>query len=40
MVLGSGRPSSGVGGPPGVLLEDPRVVQGRRVTHLLSDVRR
>jgi dihydrofolate reductase len=39
-VLGSGRPYFGSGGPPEVLLEDPRVVQGRRVTHLVYDVRR
>jgi dihydrofolate reductase len=40
VVLGSGRPYFGSGGPPEVLLEDPRVVQGRRVTHLVYDVRR
>ena len=40
VVLGSGRPFFGSGGPVEVLLEDPRVVEGRRVTHLLYDVRR
>jgi dihydrofolate reductase len=40
VVLGSGRPCFGSGGPPEVLLEDPRIVQGRRVTHLVDDVRR
>ena len=40
VVLGSGRPFLGSGGPVEVLLEDPRVVEGRRVTHLLYDVRR
>ena len=40
VVLGSGRPFFGSGGPAEVLLEDPRVVEGRRVTHLLYDVRR
>lgn len=40
VVLGSGRPYFGSGGSPEVLLEDPRIVQGRRVTHLVYDVRR
>jgi dihydrofolate reductase len=41
VVLGSGRPYFGSGGPPEVLLENPsRVVQGDRVTHLVYDVRR
>jgi dihydrofolate reductase len=40
VVLGSGRPFFGSGGPAEVLLEDPRIVQGRRVTHLVYDVRR
>jgi dihydrofolate reductase len=40
-VLGSGRPFFGTGGlTEPVLLEDPRIVQGRRVTHLVYDVRR
>jgi dihydrofolate reductase len=40
VVLGSGRPFFGSGGPAEVLLKDPRIVQGRRVTHLVYDVRR
>ena len=41
VVLGSGKPFSGSGGAPEVLLEDPvTVVQGRRVLHLVYDVRR
>ncbi len=40
VVLGSGRPFFGAGGPPEILLEDPQVVQGSRVTHLVYDVRR
>jgi dihydrofolate reductase len=40
VVLGSGRPFFGSGGPAEVLLEDPRIVVGRRVTHLVYDVRR
>ncbi|MFW3171176.1 dihydrofolate reductase family protein [Geodermatophilus sp. CPCC 206100] len=40
VVLGSGRPFFGSGGAAEVLLEDPRVVEGRRVTHLVYDVRR
>ena len=40
VVLGSGRPFFGAGGPPEIAFEDPRVVQGRRVTHLVYDVRR
>jgi hypothetical protein len=40
VVLGSGRPYSGAGGPVEVLFEDPVVVQGRRVLHLVHDVRR
>jgi len=40
VVLGSGRPCFGAGGPAEVLFEDPVVVQGRRVLHLVHDVRR
>jgi dihydrofolate reductase len=41
VVLGSGKPYFGGGGAPEVLLEDPvTVVQGRRVLHLVYDVRR
>ncbi|MGY1786385.1 dihydrofolate reductase family protein [Geodermatophilus sp. SYSU D00698] len=40
VVLGSGRPYFGAGGPPEIQFEDPVVVQGRRVTHLVYDVRR
>jgi dihydrofolate reductase len=40
VVLGSGRPFFGAGGPPELQLEDPVVVQGKRVTHLVYDVRR
>ncbi len=40
VVLGSGRPFSGAGGPPEIAFEDPQVVQGKRVTHLVYDVRR
>ena len=40
VVLGSGRPFLGSGGSAEVLLEDPQVVEGRRVTHLRYDVRR
>ncbi|SEP17982.1 dihydrofolate reductase family protein [Trujillonella endophytica] len=41
VVLGSGKPYFGSGGLPEVLLEDPvLVVQGRRVLHLVYDVRR
>ena len=40
VVLGPGRAFLGSGGPAEVLLEDPWVVEGRRVTHLLPDVRR
>ena len=40
VVLGSGRPFFGAGGPPEIQFEDPVVVQGRRVTHLVYDVRR
>ena len=41
VVLGSGKPYFGHGGPPEVLLEDPvAVVQGKRVLHLVYDVRR
>ncbi len=40
VVLGSGRPFSGSGGPPEIAFEDPRVVPGKRVTHLVYDVRR
>ncbi|MGX5653164.1 dihydrofolate reductase family protein [Geodermatophilus nigrescens] len=40
VVLGSGRPYFGAGGPPEIAFEDPRVVQGSRVTFLAYDVRR
>ncbi|MGY1609536.1 MULTISPECIES: dihydrofolate reductase family protein [unclassified Geodermatophilus] len=40
VVLGSGKPYFGAGGPPEIQFEDPQVVQGRRVTHLVYDVRR
>jgi dihydrofolate reductase len=40
VVLGSGRPHSVAGGPVEVLFEDPVVVQGRRVLHLVHDARR
>ncbi|SDC87694.1 Dihydrofolate reductase [Geodermatophilus telluris] len=40
VVLGSGRPCFGTGGPPEIAFEDPVVVQGSRVTHLVYDVRR
>lgn len=41
VVLGSGKPYFGSGGAPEVLLEDPvTVVRGRRVLHLVYDVRR
>ncbi len=40
VVLGSGRPYFGAGGPPEIQFEDPVVVQGTRVTHLVYDVRR
>ncbi|PRY47415.1 dihydrofolate reductase [Geodermatophilus tzadiensis] len=40
VVLGSGRPYFGTGGPPEIAFEDPQVVQGSRVTHLVYDVRR
>src|SRR3954466_10112760 len=40
-VLGTGRPFFGTGGLAApVLLSDPRIVQGRRVTHLVYDVLR
>lgn len=40
-VLGSGRPFFGTGSlTEAIELEDPRVVQGDRVTHLVFDVRR
>lgn len=40
-VLGSGRPFFGTGGlAEPVLFEDPLIVQGRRVTHLVYDVTR
>jgi dihydrofolate reductase len=40
-VLGTGRPFFGTGGMAEPLLfEDSRIVQGRRVTHLVYDVRR
>jgi dihydrofolate reductase len=39
-VLGTGRPFFGRGGvAEPILLEDPRVIEGRRVTHLVYDVR-
>ncbi len=40
VVLGSGKPYFGAGGPPEIEFEDPQVVQGTRVTHLVYDVRR
>ena len=40
VVLGSGKPYFGAGGPPEIQFEDPQVVQGSRVTHLVYDVRR
>ena len=40
VVLGSGRPYFGAGGPPEIAFEDPQVVQGSRVTFLVYDVRR
>ncbi len=40
VVLGSGKPYFGAGGPPEIEFEDPQVVQGERVTHLVYDVRR
>jgi dihydrofolate reductase len=40
VVLGSGRPFFGAGEPPEIQSEDPLVVQGKRVTHLVYDVRR
>ncbi|MGY1671639.1 dihydrofolate reductase family protein [Geodermatophilus sp. SYSU D00710] len=40
VVLGSGKPYFGAGGPPEIQFEDPQVVQGKRVTHLVYDVRR
>ena len=40
-VLGSGRPFFGEGAiAEPILFEDPRIVQGRRVTHLVYDLRR
>jgi dihydrofolate reductase len=40
-VLGTGRPFFGQGGiADPILFEDPRVIEGRRVTHLVYDVRR
>ncbi len=40
-VLGSGRPFFGTGSVAGAIeLEDPRIVVGERVTHLVFDVRR
>ena len=40
-VLGTGRPFFGTGGmAEPVLFEDPRIVQGQQVTHLVYDVRR
>ncbi|MGR6963417.1 hypothetical protein ACU610_03025 [Geodermatophilus sp. URMC 61] len=40
VVLGPGRAFLGSGGPAEVLSEDPRVVEGPRVTHLLHVARR
>jgi dihydrofolate reductase len=40
VVLGSGKPYFSAGGPPEIEFEDPQVVQGTRVTHLVYDVRR
>lgn len=41
VVLGSGRPYFGAGGPPEVMLENPsRIIATDRVTHLVFDVRR
>ncbi len=40
VVMGSGRPYFGAGGPPEIAFEDPQVVQGSRVTFLVYDVRR
>ena len=40
VVLGTGRPYFGAGGPPEIEFEDPQVVPGTRVTHLVFDVRR
>ena len=40
VVLGSGRPFFGEGAmAEPVLFHDPRIVQGRQVTHLVYDVR-
>ncbi|MGY1804916.1 dihydrofolate reductase family protein [Blastococcus sp. SYSU D00922] len=40
-VLGTGRPFFGSGGiAEPILFDDPRIVQGRQVTHLVYDVRR
>ena len=40
-VLGTGKPFFGTGGmAEPILFEDPRIVQGRQVTHLVYDVRR
>ena len=40
-VLGSGRPFFGEGGlAEPILFEDPRIIEGRRVTHLVYDLRR
>jgi len=40
-VLGTGRPFFGTGGMAEPLLfEDPRIVRGKAVTHLVYDVRR
>jgi dihydrofolate reductase len=40
-VLGTGRPFFGEGGlVEPILFDDPRIVQGRRVTHLVYDILR
>ncbi|WP_029433877.1 dihydrofolate reductase family protein [Blastococcus sp. URHD0036] len=40
VVLGSGKPYFGAGGPPEIQLSDPRIVAGSRVTFLVHDVLR
>ncbi|RBY82485.1 hypothetical protein DQ238_04120 [Geodermatophilus sp. TF02-6] len=40
VVLGSGRPFFGAGGTVELAFEDPQVVEGKRVTHLVYDLRR
>ena len=40
-VLGTGRPFFGEGGvAEPILFEDPRIIEGRRVIHLVYDLRR